>query len=347
VNDAHPADPPDTTQLDAGPLAASPPDATPAVLRLTAFAATPDGGNPAGVVLSAAGLDDTALQGIAAEVGYSETAFLVDPAIDGDPRHVRARYFSPTAEVPFCGHATIATAVALAEQRGPGPFTVETPVGPIVLETTLAPTADGHRMLAAFTSVTPAVRVPDPGVADELLTLLGLTAADLDPRFPLLESFAGNWHPVVAVASPAVFDALTFDPASLRALMDRRAWRGTVTVLHVPPAPPTPATPATSGTPAAPGTPRTPAPAAAPTAARAELEVETRNLFPVGAITEDPATGSAAASLGGYLRHLGALTPPARLTIHQGRHVGRPSLLVATIPPTGGIRVEGTATPIP
>ena len=321
MNDAHPAapTPPDTT-----PLAASPLDAGPAVLRLTAFAATPDGGNPAGVVLAAAGLDDTALQAIAAEVSYSETAFLVDPAIDGDPRHVRARYFSPTAEVPFCGHATIATAVALAEQRGPGPFTVETPVGPIVLETTLAPTADGHRMLAAFTSVTPAVRVPDPGVADELLTLLGLTAADLDPRFPLLESFAGNWHPVVAVASPAVFDALTFDPASLRALMDRRTWRGTVTVLHVPPAP-----------------------ASAPTAAPAELEVETRNLFPVGAITEDPATGSAAASLGAYLRHLGAVTPPARLTIHQGRQVGRPSLLVATIPPTGGIRVEGTATPIP
>jgi PhzF family phenazine biosynthesis protein len=320
VNDAHPADP-------------TPPDTTPEVLRLTAFAATPEGGNPAGVVLSAGGLDDAALQAIAAEVGYSETAFLVDPAVDGDERHVRARYFSPTAEVPFCGHATIATAVALAERRGPGPFTVETPVGPIILSTT----RDGERMLAAFTSVTPTVRQPDPGVADELLTLLGLTAADLDPRFPLLEAFAGNWHPVVAVASPTVFDALTFDPAALRALMDRRAWRGTVTVLHAP----------SAADPGAPADPRaeataTPAPAPAP----AELQVETRNLFPVGAITEDPATGSAAASLGAYLRHLGAVTPPARLTIHQGRHVGRPSLLVATIPPTGGIRVEGTATPI-
>jgi PhzF family phenazine biosynthesis protein len=187
-------------------------------------------------------------------------------------------------------------------------------------------------MLAAFTSVTPDVRVPDEGVADDLLALLGLTPADLDPRFPLLESFAGNWHPVVAVASAATFDAFTFDPAALRALMDRRGWRGTVTVMHAPAA--------------RAAAPHASAPASAP-AAPAELEVETRNLFPVGAITEDPATGSAAASLGGYLRHLGALTPPARLTIHQGRHVGRPSLLVATIPPSGGIRVEGTATPVP
>ncbi|NQX34566.1 PhzF family phenazine biosynthesis protein [Herbiconiux sp. VKM Ac-2851] len=328
--DAHPADP-------------TPPDTTPEVLRLTAFAATPEGGNPAGVVLEAGGFDDAALQAIAAEVGYSETAFLVDPAIDGDERHVRARYFSPTAEVPFCGHATIATAVALAEQRGPGPFTVETPVGPIVIETTL----DGDRMLAAFTSVTPDVRAPDEGVTDDLLALLGLTPADLDPRFPLLESFAGNWHPVVAVASAATFDAFTFDPAALRALMDRRGWRGTVTVMHAPAAraaDPHASAPAPAPDPAPAPAPAAPAPAPA---APAELEVETRNLFPVGAITEDPATGSAAASLGGYLRHLGALTPPARLTIHQGRHVGRPSLLVATIPPTGGIRVEGTATPIP
>ncbi|MCS5715748.1 PhzF family phenazine biosynthesis protein [Herbiconiux sp. CPCC 205716] len=321
MNDAHPATP-------------TRPDATPEVLRLTAFAATPDGGNPAGVVLDATGLDDAALQAIAAELGYSETAFLVDPAIAGDDHHVRARYFSPTAEVPFCGHATIATAVALAERRGPGAFRFETPVGPIAIDTTLDPThgsalgstLDGHRMLAAFTSVTPAVRAPSADVAAELLALLGVTPADLDPRFPLLEAFAGNWHPVVALASPAVFDALTFDPASLRALMDRRDWRGTVTVLHAPPA-------------------AAPAPAAA-AAPPAEFEVETRNLFPVGAITEDPATGSAAASLGAYLRHLGVVTTPARLTIHQGRHVGRPSLLVATIPPTGGIRVEGTATPI-
>ena len=53
---------------------------------------------------------------IAAELGYSETAF-VTAREDGG---YDVRYFSPQAEVPFCGHATIATAVALAERDGPG-----------------------------------------------------------------------------------------------------------------------------------------------------------------------------------------------------------------------------------
>src|SRR4051794_20270428 len=99
------------------------------VLRYAAFTTSPDGGNPAGVVLDAAGLDDVAMQAIAADVGYSETAFLTGPAVvpagagrdEADPgaRHVVVRYFSPLAEVPFCGHATIATAVAHAERHGP------------------------------------------------------------------------------------------------------------------------------------------------------------------------------------------------------------------------------------
>ena len=64
-------------------------------------------------MLDAAGLDDAAMLAIAAEVGYSETAFLT--AADGG--RLAVRYFSPLAEVPFCGHATIATGVALGRAR--------------------------------------------------------------------------------------------------------------------------------------------------------------------------------------------------------------------------------------
>lgn len=92
-----------------------------AVLRYTAFSTDPEGGNPAGVVLDAAGLGDDAMLAIAAEVGYSETAFLTAPPEGlGEPgRAFTVRYFSPKAEVPFCGHATVATAVALAERAAP------------------------------------------------------------------------------------------------------------------------------------------------------------------------------------------------------------------------------------
>ncbi|WP_306986835.1 PhzF family phenazine biosynthesis protein [Arthrobacter silviterrae] len=60
----------------------------------------------------------------------------------------------------------------------------------------------------------------------------------------------------------------------------------------------------------------------------------------------DPATGSAAASLGGYLRAIESVTAPCEVEVHQGSHIGRPSLLKVEIPPTGGIVVSGTATKI-
>lgn len=296
------------------------------VLRLSAFADGPDGGNPAGVVLDASQMSDGEMQRIAADVGYAETAFIVDPAVESNDRHVRVRYFSPGAEVPFCGHATIATAVALAERRGVGPFTMDTLAGPVTLQTNrgdraAADAAAGSHeealVTASFTSVEPAVRDLDPAVAESLLRLLGLSFADLDERWPLREAFAGNWHPIIAIRRQETFDAFTFVPGDVRVLMDEQGWGGTVTVVCRQ-------NDDDSGT----------------------VIVETRNVFPVGDITEDPATGSAAASLGAYLRTLAVVTPPARIMVRQGRHVGRPSLLVVDVPPAGGITVTGTAEPI-
>ena len=97
----------------------------PDVLRYTAFSDDPAGGNPAGVVLDAAGMSEPEMLARAAEVGYSETAFLVPR--DGDGRVYDVRYFAPEAEVPFCGHATIASAVAVAERTGAGALTL---IGP-------------------------------------------------------------------------------------------------------------------------------------------------------------------------------------------------------------------------
>src|SRR5213595_3212419 len=89
------------------------------LLRLAAFTTEPSGGNPAGVWIGTAFPADDEMQRIAADVGYSETAFLV-PTPSAAAGHFRVRYFSPLAEVPFCGHATIASGVALAE-RGLAP----------------------------------------------------------------------------------------------------------------------------------------------------------------------------------------------------------------------------------
>jgi PhzF family phenazine biosynthesis protein len=284
------------------------------VLRYAAFTdpAQPGGGNPAGIVLDASGLDDGRMQSIAAEIGYAETAFVLPETGGKTP----IRYFSPVAEVPFCGHATVATAVALAERDGAGELRFATPVGEVVMETE----EHAGTVRATFTSVEPTVEdVPD-AVRRSLLDLLGLRDTDLDPRFPLRIAYAGNRHPIVVIATQQVFDSFTFDPDPVRALMDEQGWSGTITVVH----------PARAGGGADPG-----------------VGVwEARNIFPVGTMNEDPATGSAAAAFGGYLRAEGLLPESGRLRILQGRHVGLPSLLEVTVPEAGGIRVTGTAAPL-
>lgn len=274
------------------------------ILRYSAFAAAPGGGNPAGVVLDASSLDDAEMQRIAADVGYSETAFLVDSSADSSGPRYRVRYWSPVAEVPFCGHATVAAAVALAERDRPGTVVFDTAAGEVTLRS--APDAAGA-VKVSFTSVEPQLRDVDDGVRDRLLALLGLLPSDLDPRFPVQEAFAGNWHPIVFLADRELFHQFRFAPAEVAALMRQQGWLGTVTVLHTADA----------------------------------TDIEARNLFPVGRITEDPATGSAAASTGAYLRGRGFAGCTIR--IRQGAHVGRPSELAVTIPQTGGIVVSGGA----
>ena len=82
--------------------------------HIDAFTDTPLTGNPAGVVVNAEGLTDQQMQKVAFEVAASETAFIL-PAETPDAQ-LRIRWFTPTAEVPLCGHATVASFHALAEE---------------------------------------------------------------------------------------------------------------------------------------------------------------------------------------------------------------------------------------
>ena len=89
------------------------------IVKIAAFSDGQSGGNPAGVVLNKVMPTTADMQKIAAQVGFSETAFA---EIQGDEKNWRVRYFSPESEVPFCGHATIALGAALAKQYGDGRY---------------------------------------------------------------------------------------------------------------------------------------------------------------------------------------------------------------------------------
>lgn len=276
------------------------------VLRYAAFTLNGEGGNPAGVVLDAAGLDAAEMQQIAAEVGYSETAFLCSRA--DEPNVYDVRYFAPQQEVPFCGHATLASAVALAEHEPAAEMIFHTPAGLVTINTQ----ESSAGVVAELTSVSPRVVEPPDGLVEDCLRALRWAPDDLDPGYPPRLANAGAEHLVLVVRTHARLRDLDYDYDALAALMRDH---GLVTLQLVWP--------------------------------RSKRRYFARNPFPPGGVVEDPATGAAAAALGGYLRSLGKIGHTAAFTIRQGAEMGRPSLInVSVIEGEPGVRVSGLASRI-
>lgn len=276
------------------------------VLRYAAFTDDPRGGNPAGVVLDASLLDEAQMLAIAAEVGYSETAFLVaDGAATFD-----VRYFAPSAEVAFCAHATIATGVVLAQRHGPGRFLLRTKAGSVHL---VVERSSSGGFVSTLTSVEPAITEISDGDVRALLDVFRWPATDLDPALPPRVAYAGVWHPIIAAATRERLADLNYDVDGLRELMLARGWTTIQLVWR-----------------------------------ESQHLFHVRDPFPVGGVVEDPATGAAAAALGHYLRELRLIEPPARLTLHQGDDLGRPSVLTVDVEAAEPrIRVSGAAVEIP
>lgn len=272
--------------------------------RYAAFSTQADGGNPAGVWIGDALPDSEAMQRIAAEVGFSETIFLAPRA--GAKRVVR--YYSPAAEVTFCGHATIAAGVVLGEADGDGTYTLSTAVGDVPVSVALR---DGVRE-ASLTSVEPRHTPAPAALVDAVLETLSWRRDELDGSIAPARAYAGAWHLVLAAAARGRLETLDYDFPRLKAIMlddglttVQLVWRERPDLFH------------------------------------------SRNPFPVGGVVEDPATGAAAAALGGYLRDAGLLAAPSTFVIRQGEAMGRPSRIAVDVAASGGIVVSGAAVRIP
>ena len=273
------------------------------LMRYSAFSTKPTGGNPAGVWIGNELPSKKEMQTIARQVGYSETAFIAP--MTGFNRTVR--YYSPEIEVTFCGHATIASGVALGSIDGLGTYTFSTLVGDIPVSVT----EQSGQFSAALTSVEPKIAEVTLDFVEEVLRALDWAAEDLSSAIPPIRAYAGAWHLVLAVDRLDRLNQLDYDFDALKALMEREklttiqlVWRETDHVFH------------------------------------------SRNPFPVGGVIEDPATGAAAAALGGYLREKRLVQVPAKIIILQGEAMGRPSRLEVEIPESGGIVVSGAAVKI-
>jgi PhzF family phenazine biosynthesis protein len=274
------------------------------VLRYAAFTVGGQGGNPAGVVLDARGLAGTDMQAIAADVGYSETAFLV--ARPDEPNVYDVRYFSPKREVPFCGHATVASAVALVELSPAAELIFHTPAGFVSITTFQK---DGGDLVAELTSVAPRVSNPEPDLVSAVLRALRWLPEDLDPAYPVMLANAGSEHLVLVTRSRERLADLDYDFDALAKLMRHHEL---ITVQLVWP--------------------------------ESKKRYHSRNPFAGSGVVEDPATGAAAAAFGGYLRELGMIEETASFKIIQGVDMGRTSEIdVSVIGGEPGVRVSGTA----
>jgi PhzF family phenazine biosynthesis protein len=181
------------------------------ILKLAAFSQNGQGGNPAGVVFYEEMPSPEEMMKIAAEVGYSETAFLVRQN-DG----WRVRYFAPQREVAFCGHATIASGAALGERFGEGTYKFYLNDGEISLSTQKS--ADGKLRATLQSPETWSKGAPKEYV-DKVLEAFNLMRDDLDPEFPTRFAFGGVKHLILVVKDRKTLANMSYPFEVVKSLM--------------------------------------------------------------------------------------------------------------------------------
>lgn len=279
---------------------------------LDVFTERPFGGNPLAVFCDQPELSAERMQTIAREFNLSETVFIMPPR---DPRALRRlRIFTPAREMQFAGHPTLGAVQTLIDAGITGnriEFTLELEVGLVPIKVTQR---DGARpYLQLTTARVPETRGSVPSRAD-LARMLSLEEEDV------LDD-AQAW----SCGAPYLYVPVR-DRASLaRAKPDSAAWTQTLSGAW-----------ATDAfvfcrDPELPGS-----------------HVRARMFAPELGVIEDPATGSAAAALAGYLAARESVrTGTHKWVIEQGFEMGRPSILHVEADMSDGkvtaVRVAGTA----
>jgi len=192
------------------------------IQRLAAFQDGGTGGNPAGIALVERMPEEDTMRRLAAEVGYSETAFA-----HPEDNAWRVRYFSPESEVPFCGHATIALGAALAMREGDGTFELRLNQATITVNGRGGPDAPRASLQSPATSSEPA----DDELVERALALFDYDRSMLNPSLPPLLARAGATHLVLGLRTREALAAMNYELDAGRTLM-RDAQLVTIALVH-------------------------------------------------------------------------------------------------------------------
>ena len=282
------------------------------------FTDTPFGGNQLAVFPDARGIPEERLADVTREFNFSETTFVYPPE---DARHTRrVRIFTPGAELPFAGHPTVGTAHVLAA-IGDIPLTGD--ITSIVFEEGVGPmrvsirSAGGRPVFAQFTTAqVPHIAAPASD-RETLTSVLGLEASDL---------LGDEWEPaVLSCGVPYTYVAVRDAAAVARARFHLDRWERTMR-----------------------GNTGSEIFVFAFGGNRPGSDVHARMFAPGLSVPEDPATGSAAAALAGYLAPRHAMRDGLlSWRVEQGFEMGRPSIMELEADVHGGevsaVRVGGAS----
>jgi trans-2,3-dihydro-3-hydroxyanthranilate isomerase len=284
-------------------------------LHLDVFTTQRFAGNPLAVFPDARGVTEAQMQAIAAEIGFSETAFVLPSIID--VADARLRIFTPTRELPMAGHPTVGSTFALALEgvieAGAERFTWELGVGPTPVD------LNWRAGALSFAWMTQ----PPPQFGDVLEDLDAITAAigvavgDLDTRAPAQTVSAGVPFLFVPLRTREAIDRASPDLAAMRALEQSHSIEHYFICSAEPGVPP--------------------------------ANAYSRMFAPLLGIAEDPATGGASGPLGAYLLRYGLVPRPLSrsLVSLQGAAMGRPSTIHIDVELHGDeierVRVGGAA----
>jgi trans-2,3-dihydro-3-hydroxyanthranilate isomerase len=183
---------------------------------LDVFAERPLAGNGLAVVDDADDVSDDQMLGLAQETRLSETTFVQSPTVEG--ADYRNRIWTPREELPFAGHPSLGTAVAVARWRGAerASFVQETPAGLQPIE--VAREGDGAWRAAMLQN---AAELGDELDRGTVMAVAGLGADQADPELPPQLASTGLPQLIAPVASSAAVAQAQPDLPTLEAELER------------------------------------------------------------------------------------------------------------------------------
>lgn len=262
-----------------------------AIYQVDAFTTKPFSGNPAGVVSDATGLTDAEMLKIAREMNCSETAFIFPKP--GNGYDMEVRFFTPTMEVPVCGHATIATQYIFAQDQQSPSRSIKQKTKAGILQ------IDVHKLKNDY-EIIMTQNPPEFGeilseeATEDLCQALQIQKSDLDRNGPAQVVSTGHEKLLVAVKNREILNSLIPNPKLLTKLSQTYGYYGLcVFTLE---------------------------------SQNSEILTHTRMFAPELGLLEDPVTGMAQGPLGAYLIQHRLVTPktnPFTFLSQQGEAMDR------------------------